>query len=352
MLTIAWRMIMSRLRLFRTQKNWTQAELARRAGIPRSSIAAIENDSLVPSVNAALALARSLDCTVEDLFRDGTEETLSWAWGSSYDSPAYWEASFGQKILAFPVEALPYSILPPDGRFDGRSEKPGSTDISARTLIMASCDPAAGFLAEVVNSKTGVRVLPFHRSSNEALMLLKKGVVHVAGTHLREVDEPGGNASVVRELLGKGFRLLRGAVWHEGVAVRRGEGLTGIGKAALAGIRWIGRKPGSGARRCQDKVLTESNLPDRIAKNHWEVAMAVSQGWVDAGVCHRLAAEQAGLEFLQVSQEAFDLCYPACLENDPRIVALRKVVRSTSYRKCLAGFRGIDTRTTGDEVFV
>jgi molybdate-binding protein/transcriptional regulator with XRE-family HTH domain len=340
---------MSRLRIYRNDKNWTQAELARRSGVSRSGIAAIENGALIPSVHAALALARSLDCTVEELFSDHGEDTIDWAWNGANDSPAYWEASFDQTVLAFPIEPLPYSIPPPDGWFDGRARKPLSMDVSSTTLIIASCDPAAGFLAAVMSSKTGVRLLPFHRSSNEALSLLKQGVVHVAGTHLREIDEPGGNASVVRDFLGRGFRLLRGAVWHEGIAVRPGEGLTQISKAASPRIRWVGRKHGSGARRCQDKVLPSNRSTKNVAQNHWEVAMAVRQGWVDAGVCHRLAAEQAGLEFLHVSREAFDFCYPASLANDPRIVAFRKVVRSATYRKCLASLKGIDTQTTGDE---
>lgn len=67
---------------------------------------------------------------------------------------------------------------------------------------------------------------------------------------------------------------------------------------------------------------------------------------------HHLTAEQAGLAFLQVSQETFDLCYPAYLEFDPRIAALRKVICSSGYRKSLASLRGIDTRTTGDEIQV
>ncbi len=305
-----------------------------------------------PSVHTALALARSLDCTVEELFSDERNGAITWAWHSSQNSPAFWEASFEEKVLAFPVEPLPFSILPPDGWIDGQVCKSLAADVSNMTLIMASCDPAAGLLAAVMGSRTGVRVLPFHRSSNEALSLLKKGVVHVAGTHLREIDDPGGNAAVVQDLLGKGFRLIRGAVWHEGVAVRPGEGLTALNKVKSKHVRWIGRKEGSGARRCQDKILSGSRMVESIAQNHWEVATAVRQGWVDAGVCHRLTAEQAGLEFLQVSQETFDLCYPAHLEFDPRISALRRVICSADYRKCLASLRGIDTRTTGDEIRV
>ena len=47
------------------------------------------------------------------------------------------------------------------------------------------------------------------------------------------------------------------------------------------------------------------------------MAEAVRCGWADVGVCHRLAAEEAGLPFLPVRQEGFDLCYPAATEGDP-----------------------------------
>jgi len=84
---------MSVLRRFRTKKRWSQAELDRRAGISRSSVAAIENSALVPSVHTALALAHSLDCTVEELFGDKRDGTIAWAWHPFQESPAFWEAS-------------------------------------------------------------------------------------------------------------------------------------------------------------------------------------------------------------------------------------------------------------------
>jgi len=52
---------------------WSQAELARRADIPRTSVSAIEGDRLTPSVTAALALARVLECSVEELFGGGVQ---------------------------------------------------------------------------------------------------------------------------------------------------------------------------------------------------------------------------------------------------------------------------------------
>jgi len=55
----------------RLDRGWSQHELAARAGISRAAVSAIEINRLVPSVAAALALAQSFDCSVEDLFGQG-----------------------------------------------------------------------------------------------------------------------------------------------------------------------------------------------------------------------------------------------------------------------------------------
>ena len=60
---------MNHLREHRARRGWSQEELARRAGLSRAGISAIETDRLVPSVAAALALAEALECRVEDLFQ-------------------------------------------------------------------------------------------------------------------------------------------------------------------------------------------------------------------------------------------------------------------------------------------
>ncbi|MCB1093233.1 MAG: helix-turn-helix transcriptional regulator, partial [Verrucomicrobiae bacterium] len=66
----------------RRARRWSQAEFATLAGIPRSTLSAIESRRLTPSVTTALAVARVLGCRVEDLFADGTGRThaTEWAW--------------------------------------------------------------------------------------------------------------------------------------------------------------------------------------------------------------------------------------------------------------------------------
>ena len=78
------------------------------------------------------------------------------------------------------------------------------------------------------------------------------------------------------------------------------------------------------------------------------MAEAVRSGWADIGVCLRLVSEEAGLGFLAVRDEQYDLCYPANFEADPRIQALVETVRSSSYRGVLNDLPGYDAATTGE----
>jgi molybdate-binding protein len=59
-------------------------------------------------------------------------------------------------------------------------------------------------------------------------------------------------------------------------------------------------------------------------------------------------SEEAGLDFLTVRQEVYDLCFPDRWEGDHRIQALLQVVRSPSYRRALGELPGYDSAETGE----
>ena len=52
----------------RTERGWTQADLADRAGVSRQSINAIEKDKFDPSLPVAFRIARAFEKTVEQVF--------------------------------------------------------------------------------------------------------------------------------------------------------------------------------------------------------------------------------------------------------------------------------------------
>ena len=338
------------VREFRARLGWSQEDVARRAGLSRAGVSAIETGRLIPSASAALALAAALGCRVEDLFRlrRPGPSGLDWAWPPRGEPCRYWVAEVGGVTRLYPVEPTPLGMVPHDGvSRDGVAGESGPLD-PGRTLVIACCDPAVGLLASELARAAGLRLLAVPRPSREALRLLGRGLVHAAGLHLGRSDEPDGNAGIIRSELGPGYTRLRVARWEEGVALAPGLGLTSVGSAVASGLRWVGREDGSGARECLDEILDGRPGPSHLAAGHRGVAEAIRGGWADAGVCLRLTSEEAGLDFLGVRQEGYDLCSPSRWEGDPRIEALTRVVRSPAYRRAMGELPGYETSDAGE----
>src|SRR5262249_16304483 len=129
----------NRVRQHRMAKGWSQAEIARRAGISRAAVSAIEIDRLVPSVAVALPLGEAFGCTVEALF--GDEDTTAgepeWAWTPAQSVGRYWHARVGRRRVCFPVEANPAGVVAHDGIYrDGRFT-PRDQNSADETLVLA-----------------------------------------------------------------------------------------------------------------------------------------------------------------------------------------------------------------------
>jgi putative transcriptional regulator len=57
------------IRKARTEKHWSQGQVAQKTGVARQTINAIENSRSVPTLELALKLARAFDMRVEELFQ-------------------------------------------------------------------------------------------------------------------------------------------------------------------------------------------------------------------------------------------------------------------------------------------
>lgn len=337
----------NRVRDRRTELKLTQAELADRAGISRSAVTAIEGARLIPSVAAALSLAQALKTTVEDLFAEQTSgrSEAVWACKPTSMNPRFWQAEVLGRTINYPAVSAPMLTPLPDG-LTGTSQS--TIPAAGETLVIACCDPAAGLLASHYYAATGMRLLVIPRSSQLSIEMLRDGFVHLAGLHLSTEAEPDRNSELVRTELGEGFQLVRLAQWQEGIAMAGSSGLRSVRGVLNARLTWVGRESGSGARRCLDDLLQGRRTPRIEARNHQGVAQAVQSGWADAGVCVQMVSEEAGLRFLPVQQESYDVCFSSALAGDRRIKAFIKVIRSLAYRKLLSELPGYDASSTGD----
>lgn len=377
----------------------SQQELARRAGISRSEVSAVERRSLVPSVETALRIAKALDSNVEELFEESVERGLptgSQASGRELETPLGWDTGRRRRrYLAWEPTLAGTLAHDVASRAPNVLERTPSA-FRGPTLVLAGCDPAAALLHQFMG-KLGIRLLPLLRNSQRALECLGSEVADVGGVHLgaaaskpdapdrpatRSAEAPtktrttkkqkprgplyGGHAAekqtaeddnlaAVRRVLGKGFALVRLATWREGIALRPESraALRALSPEGLRRVRWIVREPGSGARACLEELVQDAGVklrPRRFSLDHRMTAALVKAGWGDAGPCCELAAVEAGLEFVSVRREAYDLCFKLEELERPEMRALLKVLRSKEYRRTLGDLPGYDCSETGEMV--
>jgi putative transcriptional regulator len=62
--------VKNRLKDLRTERNWTQADLAEHVSVSRQTINAIEKGKFDPSLPLAFRLARLFDLKIEEVFLD------------------------------------------------------------------------------------------------------------------------------------------------------------------------------------------------------------------------------------------------------------------------------------------
>ena len=336
----------------RAARGWSQTELARRAGIPRTTVSAIEGERLTPSVTAALALARALECSVEELFGAGLNEPAGgcpeWAWPVQTGTCRYWEAEVGGRRLLYPVEGLSQNTIPHDGIWHEGIGRDTGTPPAEKTLVLACCDPAAGLLATEYARTSGFRLLIIERGGGAALELLKRGLVHLAGVHRSTPDHPFLNAETARMKLGHGYRLIRMAKWQEGLALPAGDRSSTLEGSVRQCRRWALREQGSAARECLDELLAGRRATGKPVHSHLAVAEAIRAGWAAAGVCVQLTAQDAGLNFVPVRTEMLDVCYSEAMAHDGRILALIRLLRSRSHRRLISELPGYDASETGE----
>jgi len=352
----------------------TQIELARRTGLSRQALGAIEAGLYQPGIGAALSLARELGETVERLFgaedeKEGRRLEAHW-YDEVADSSRRRRASLGRvggRIVAVPQNAAGLSLSPVAGivaRQKGtRAEIAtyNSSDEIDAALLIAGCDPSVTLLADwMTRHHSPARLVPMPCSSSRALDALVKGCAHTAGVHLRDADAEDYNLKSVSRALGRRAAIVvTFARWEVGLAVPAGNprGLSTIADLAQPRIRIANREPGSGARAVLDAGLKHAGIrPDRISgyqsqySGHLEVANGIAAHQADTGVTLRIAADAYDLEFISLREERYDLVILAAEVDKAPVRAMLDTLNSRRFARELSQLCGYDTEPMGQVV--
>jgi putative molybdopterin biosynthesis protein len=371
------RNIANHLTAHRQKRGFSAAELAQRAGISRQTIYAIESGSYVPNTAVALRLARTLEVSVEDLFSiaaDAPAAPLSTEQVTLLPQPDSSRAGdpmqlcrVDRRTVASSPSPVPWYLPTADAVLigaPGRIGKAargtvqlfhGESDLANRILV-AGCDPGVSVLARHV-LRAGVELVVAQRNSSQALALLKQGVVHVAGTHLRDEASGESNLPAIHRLFArKQAAVVSLAVWEEGLVLAPGnpKSIRSVADLARRDVTIVNREPGAGCRilldtRLRGLGLTGQNVHgyDRLAAGHLPAAWQVRSGDADCCIATRAAARVFGLDFIPLASERYDLAIRRRHLDYPPVVTLLDTLNRASFRRELEGLGGYDTSAAG-----
>jgi molybdate-binding protein/DNA-binding XRE family transcriptional regulator len=371
------RKIANHLTAHRQKRGFSAADLAQRAGISRQTIYAIESGSYVPNTAVALRLARTLEVGVEDLFSltsDAPAAPLPTEQVTLLPHPDTPRAGdpmqlcrVDRRTIASSPSPVPWYLPTADAVLvdvPARTGKAGKGTVQlfhgeydlANRILVAGCDPGISVLARHV-LRAGVELVVAQRNSSQALALLKQGVVHVAGTHLRDEASGESNLPAIHRLFARNsVAVVSLAVWEEGLLLAPGnpKSIRSVADFARRDVSIVNREPGAGSRLLLDAHLDRLGLAgqkvrgyDRLAGGHLPAAWQVRSGDADCCIATRAAARVFGLDFIPLASERYDLAIRRQHLDHPPVQTLLDTLNRASFRRELEGLGGYDTSAAG-----
>ncbi|NMP21679.1 helix-turn-helix domain-containing protein [Sulfobacillus harzensis] len=287
----------------RRQRQWPQSELARRLGVSRQTVVALESDQHAPSFETAVRLADLLDLSLDQLasaHRLSTSVPTQMLWLDAVSPqvpiPIVWSLIQGVRVL------VPISLLatpsPPDAVYN-----PVSGEVrpfpSARhpedVILIGGCDPFVPWLSQIFHAVSPQHFLEgVWLSSTRALESWRAGLLHIAGTHLfdaeRGVYNPDNWVSI-------DHLKIPYIAWEEGLATRPDHAR--LQRVAI-------RDPGSEAHALYVR-RGPHDLKAEVFRTHQALLDAVALHPTWAGVGLGPQAVLMGLDFTPWVLEHYDL---------------------------------------------
>jgi putative molybdopterin biosynthesis protein len=191
----------------------------------------------------------------------------------------------------------------------------GLAQVPAPPIVGGSHDPLLEWALRESNS--GLASLP--EGSEEGLRRLTRGEVMIAAIHLHRLDgdDETANLAAVTDAPGLHDAVVLGFARREqGILVAPGNplGLSDMASIVTSRARMAQRPAGAGAQLLLLALLAHADiaLDDiKLAKPAFptgpDIAQAIRTGRIDCGIATRSVARSAGLDFLPLTWERFDL---------------------------------------------
>jgi len=202
----------------------------------------------------------------------------------------------------------------------------------ARLSLQASHDLALPLLAQLAAPRLRLDIA--FRGADESLAALARGDCDLAGFHVADAlpRAAAAAASLGRWLDPKKHQLLHFVAREQGIIVRPGVRVRGVGDLAKPGLRFLNRPPGVGPYDDVD-----------IA-----VAAAVAEGRAEAGFGLRAAAARYGLDFVPLATERYYLALQRRSLSEAPVQLLLATLRGRDFQQRAAQLPGYDASNAGN----
>lgn len=261
-----------------------------------------------------------------------------------------WAERMAQARLAPQIDALRAEL-----------ERAMATVFDDRTQVLslhASHDDALAHLQDAA-ATSGLHLDIQFSGSVDAIRALNEGRCMLAGFHTRQQPTARSHtARTYKPLLKPGRHKLIGfALRSVGLVVAPGNplDLASLADVASRRARFVNRPHGTGTRVLLDELLAEAGIqPEQIEGyaatqlSHAAVAQAVASGQADVGLAAASSAYAAGLSFMPLLQERYQLvCLKSALDT-PAVQALRKLLATPAWHQTLLKVPGYAADGCGD----
>jgi putative molybdopterin biosynthesis protein len=236
------------------------------------------------------------------------------------------------------------------------------TQLDGTVVVIGSHDMTIDILADEIrhSRQRPVRVSSANVGSLGGLLAVKKGICHLAGSHLLDIKTGEYNVSFIKRYLeGIGISLFHLVRREQGLIIPKGnpKGIKGILDLMRDDVVFVNRQKGSGTRILLDYHLTRAGIKAESIKgydheeySHMSVAVDVLSGLADCGMAIYAAAKALDLDFIPMDVENFDLVIRTERLQETNIQAVFDTIRSDKFRKRVSSLGGYDPSKSGDLV--
>lgn len=221
-------------------------------------------------------------------------------------------------------------------------------------IVGGSHDPLLQWaLAE---SRAGLAILP--EGSEAGYRRFLRGEVTAVAIHFHDLEDPLADANIAvvsQEPTLYDAVLIHFCARDQGILVARGNplGLASLSDVMRVGARVAVRPEGAGAQQLLLALLKRDGLSERslgqtvLAPTGPDIAQAIRGGHADCGIATRAVAAAAGVDFLHLMTERFDLLMRQRDSYRPPLQTLRRLIETPLMAQRAAELGGLDVSQAG-----